>query len=244
VLFVVDGVSSVGVAGVDRKLKLDHARIVVILDLADGLVHLKGDPLVLRVGVSEVLDLSLPVADGVLAFHQVNEQVLHLIDVLVQGLDRGLVKALTPAVVPIFVLLGVLRGQLELADLDHDFILLGSGRKADTHANLCDDIVLLLSEEPQLLGGLDHAVINVAHLSLGVVRLGAGDVHQDLSLPGRRELRIVVHESGHAARLVHRGAVEILPKELSFLEGVLRVDVAILAQFLERKEHRADDLME
>jgi len=146
------------VLGIDRELHLNHAGLVVLIDLADGFIVFKDEPTVLGVRVREVLDQTLPVADRSATVHEVYKDVLHLVDCGVGRFEDGLLPALTPAVVAALELLGVFSQKFKVADLDHNFVLLTIGWQADTHADLTDHLVLVGLEKAKgdslLLDGL------------------------------------------------------------------------------------------
>lgn len=122
---------------------------MVLSNFSNSLVVAQDVPLILGVGILEVRDLALPVADRNAAIHKVDKDILHLLDCGVRSLEDCLLEALTPAVVARLVLLRILSRQLKVTDLDHDLVRRAIRGQADAHANLSDNFVLVIFEESQ-----------------------------------------------------------------------------------------------
>ena len=86
----------------DGHLELEHTGLIIVSHLTDGLVYFQDEPLRLWIWVSEITDISLPVADWMVAFHKIDIDFVHFFNACILGLNNLLIfihKSLTPSVI-------------------------------------------------------------------------------------------------------------------------------------------------
>ena len=125
----------------ERHLDLNHAGLVGVLHLTDAQVVFENEPPILRVGIQELSGIPFPEADRSVAIHQVDEDLIHLLDALVVAFERLLGKPLRPTVVAFPVRFSrLVRFQFKCRNFDLDFKFFFV-REGNALAHLTDHIV-------------------------------------------------------------------------------------------------------
>ena len=96
---------------------------MVVGHFSHSLVIQEGEPAELGVRVQELADLTLPEADRVVAVHQIDENVFHLVHCWIGRLHSALLESLTEAIVALPILGRPVTQQFKVSNFDLNLVV-------------------------------------------------------------------------------------------------------------------------
>lgn len=160
----------------NRDLNLNYSSLVSVIYFSYSPIISQVKPLELRVGICEIRNLSLPEADRSRAIHEVNVDVIKIINSLARCPEALLLKSLRPSAILTFALLRLVSFKNKVTDLNSNGVFFFT-RKGYTLTYVSDNLIVLVGVGTSCECLLFEFRIKVTNLHFRVLCIFAAEVH-------------------------------------------------------------------